>query len=126
MVETAFILMEETSPSKNNDLVYMIINQLSVIEKIPVSVCISNQPATEFAIRLICSNSNLNISNIKEANLKAGDWGKIMTSASVLMDAPIFIDEIQPKRLVDAHRLTKNMGIEEGIAISLETISKQK
>lgn len=124
MVKTAFILMAETSPSKINDLVYMIINQLVVIEKMPVSVCISNQPAIEFVIRLICSNSNLNLSDIKKANLKAGDWKKIMTSASVLMDAPIFIDEMKPNELFDVHRLAKNMEIEQGMTISLETILK--
>src|SRR5690606_37320525 len=61
--------------------------------KVPVAVFSMEMPGTQLAMRMMASLGRINSHRLRTGKLNDEDWPRLTSAVSLLIDAPIFIDE---------------------------------
>lgn len=65
----------------------------AIKHKIPVALFSLEMSAEQIALRLLCSEARVNLHRLRSGRLYNEDWPKLTMAASLLSEAPIFIDD---------------------------------
>ncbi|MBU4376542.1 MAG: replicative DNA helicase [Candidatus Omnitrophica bacterium] len=64
-----------------------------VVEKIPVAFFSLEMSKEQLVQRMLCSHARVNAHNVRTGFLSQADWPRLVTAASRLSEAPIYIDD---------------------------------
>ncbi len=64
-----------------------------VKEKVPVAVFSLEMSRDQLVQRLLCSHARVNLQHVRRGFLSQKDWPQLVNSASVLSEAPLYIDD---------------------------------
>ena len=64
-----------------------------VVEKIPVAFFSLEMSKEQLVQRMLCSHARVNAHNVRTGFLSQADWPRLVTAASKLSEAPIYIDD---------------------------------
>lgn len=86
------IIAGRTAMGKTS-LALNIAQHVSIREKIPVAIFSLEMSKEQLALRMLCSEGNVNAHRLRSARLEESDWPKLTRAMGVLSPAPIFIDD---------------------------------
>ncbi len=87
----------------------------AVEEDLPVAVFSLEMSKEQLSMRMLCAESRVNSSRLRDGMLDTDDWINLHYAAGVLGDAPIYFDDSSDIRVLEikakARRLKKNKGL---------------
>lgn len=86
------IIAGRTAMGKTS-LALNIAQHASIREGIPVAIFSLEMSKEQLALRMLCSEGNVNAHRLRSACLEESDWPKLTRAMGILSPAPIFIDD---------------------------------
>ncbi|PIU68035.1 MAG: replicative DNA helicase [Armatimonadetes bacterium CG07_land_8_20_14_0_80_40_9] len=86
------IIAGRTAMGKTS-LALNIAQNVSIRERIPVAIFSLEMSKEQLALRMLCSEGNVNAHRLRSARLEESDWPRLTRAMGVLSPAPIFIDD---------------------------------
>ncbi len=94
-----------------------IIQHVGVLEKIPVVFFSLEMSAQQIVQNMLCSWAKLNTQQVRKRGVFKEEWAKLTTAASVLTDAPIFIDDSAGLTLMELRAKARRLKAQKGIRL---------
>ena len=85
--------------------------------KIPVAIFSLEMSKEQLAIRLICSQGQIDGSKLRTGYLAKSDWDKLTYAAGVLSDSPLFIDDSPGPTVLDIRARARRLQSQHGLAL---------
>jgi replicative DNA helicase len=95
-------------------LVMNIATNVAVRHKIPVAVFSLEMPKEQLAMRLLSSESGLDLKHLRTGNLHEHQYKNLMHGLGVLSEAPIYIDDTPGISPLDLRAKTRRLQMEAG------------
>ncbi|MBI1882633.1 MAG: replicative DNA helicase [Chlamydiae bacterium] len=70
-----------------------IAEHVAVVEKMPVGIFSLEMSKEQLVQRFLCSHARVNLHHVRRGFLANKDWSQLVTSASMLSEAPLYIDD---------------------------------
>jgi replicative DNA helicase len=105
-------------PSMGKTSLAMNIAEHAAVEaKLPVGVFSLEMTAQSLVLRMLCSNSRVNLRNIREGFMSERDFPKLVTSAGKLSSAPLVIDDSAGLSILQLRAKARRMHQQHGIKL---------
>jgi replicative DNA helicase len=62
-------------------------------EGVPSAIFSLEMSKEQIALRLLCSKARVNLKSLRTGYLNQDDWGRLITAAGVISEAPLYIDD---------------------------------
>lgn len=85
--------------------------------KIPVAIFSLEMSKEQLAIRMICSQGQIDGSKLRTGYLAKSDWDKLTYAAGVLSDSPLFIDDSPGPTVLDIRARARRLQSQHGLAL---------
>jgi replicative DNA helicase len=89
----------------------------AVDANVPVAIFSLEMSKEQLSMRLLCSESKVNSSNIRSGFLSKDNWAELTDAASVLTDAPIFIDDSADISATSIRAKARRLMMDEGLGL---------
>ena len=89
----------------------------SVDANIPVAIFSLEMSKEQLSMRLLCSESKVNSSNIRNGFLSKDNWIDLTNAASTLTDAPIFIDDSADISATSIRAKSRRLMMDQGLGL---------
>jgi replicative DNA helicase len=105
-------------PSMGKTALCLNIAQYAAIEKrIPVAIFSLEMSKEQLAIRMLCSEANVEGTRLRTGFLNESDWPKLTLAAGNLSDAPIFIDDTAALSVLELRAKARRLKAEHGLGL---------
>ena len=85
--------------------------------KIPVAIFSLEMSREQLVLRLICSESRVNSSRIRDGFITKQDWDSLGTAGSTLYEAPIYIDDSADNTTLAIRTKSRRLKKESGLGL---------
>jgi len=113
--EGEFIIIAGRPSIGKSTFVQTTIQHLAVKLKMPVVLFSAEMTKTAVTMRMLASESNVDLHNLRTGRLKASDWPNIVRGASALSEAPIILDDTAGIKIGElrakAHQAVSEYGV---------------
>jgi replicative DNA helicase len=131
-VPTGFTQLDKlTSGFQNSDLVIIagrpsmgktafalnIARNAAVDHEVPVVIFSLEMSRHQLALRLLCSEAQVDSYKVRSGFIGERDWTKLTTAAGVLSDAPIFIDDSATMTVLQVRAKARRLKAERGLGL---------
>jgi replicative DNA helicase len=131
-VPTGFIRLDHyTAGLQNSDLIILaarpsmgktalalnIARNAAVEGNIPVAIFSLEMSKEQLSMRILCSEARVNSSRIRGGFLNGEDWSKITEAATVLSEAPIFIDDSPDISATSIRTKSRKLKMDRGLGL---------
>jgi replicative DNA helicase len=93
-----------------------IASHVAIEKKLPVAIFSLEMSKEQLVIRMLASEARVDASKVRTGRLAQSDWNKLTSSAGVLSEAPIYIDDSSGLNVLEmrakARRLKREHGLE--------------
>ncbi len=89
----------------------------AVDANVPVAIFSLEMSKEQLSMRILCSESKVNSSNIRSGFLSKDNWAELTDAASVLTDAPIFIDDSADISATSIRAKARRLMMDEGLGL---------
>jgi replicative DNA helicase len=90
---------------------------VSMTQELPVGVFSLEMTAESLVMRMLCSNSRVNLRNVRDGFLAARDFPRLTDSAGKLAKAPLFIDDSSGLSILQMRAKARRMHQQYGIKL---------
>jgi replicative DNA helicase len=105
-------------PSMGKTALCLNIAQYAAIEKrIPVAIFSLEMSKEQLAIRMLCSEANVEGTRLRTGFLNESDWPNLTLAAGNLSDAPIFIDDTAALSVLELRAKARRLKAEHGLGL---------
>jgi len=105
-------------PSMGKTALSLNIAQYSAKEsKKPVAIFSLEMSKRQLAMRMLCSEANVDSNSIRKGIIKKSDWHKLTSAASNLGDAPIYIDDSSDITALEMRAKARRLKLEHGLGL---------
>ncbi|MBF0472622.1 MAG: replicative DNA helicase [Nitrospirae bacterium] len=105
-------------PSMGKTALCLNIAQYSAKEsKMPVAIFSLEMSKRQLAMRMLCSEANVDSNSIRKGIIKKSDWHKLTSAASNLGDAPIYIDDSSDITALEMRAKARRLKLEHGLGL---------
>jgi len=94
-----------------------IARNVSVDANTPVAIFSLEMSKEQLSMRLLCSESKVNSSNIRNGFLSKDNWTALTDAASTLTDAPVFIDDSADISATSIRAKARRLMMDEGLGL---------
>ena len=105
-------------PSMGKTALALNIGQNTAIrDKTPVAVFSLEMSKEQLVLRMLCSEARIEAQKIRSGFLKDTDWPKLATAASVLSQAPVYLDDTGAISLLEMRAKARRLKAEKGLGL---------
>jgi replicative DNA helicase len=90
---------------------------IAVDAQVPVVFFSLEMSKEQLSLRLLCSEARIDSSSVRSGFINDDDWSKITEAASVLSDAPIFLDDSAELTSLDIKTKARRLKLEKNIGL---------
>ncbi len=112
------ILAARTSQGKTSFALNAAVNAAKGYEDIkgvPVAVFSLEMSRTQLALRMLCTEAEINFNNLKTGRLHGEDWPNLMRASSLLSELPIYIDDTPGQSIMQIKAKARRLKAEKDI-----------
>lgn len=91
----------------------------AIIEHIPIAIFSLEMSMEQLTLRIVCSESRIGLSRIKNSFLSVDDWEKIQRAAGRLSEAPIYIDDSPDLSVMEIRSKVRRLKSQHGIHFAI-------
>ncbi|MDD5680638.1 MAG: replicative DNA helicase [Candidatus Omnitrophica bacterium] len=88
-----------------------------ITEKIPVAFFSLEMSKEQLVQRMLCSHARVNAHNVRTGFLSQADWPRLVTAASKLSEAPIYIDDTPSISVLELKAKARRLKAQYGIKL---------
>jgi replicative DNA helicase len=89
----------------------------AVVSGVPVAFFSLEMSKEQLAIRLLCSEAQVDGSKLRRGFLRESDWPKLTTAAGVLSESPIFVDDTADLSVLEMRAKARRLKAEKDIGL---------
>jgi replicative DNA helicase len=89
----------------------------AIRERIPVGIFSLEMSKEQLVQRLLCSLAKVNSNRLRTGYLSDADWPRLTTSAGILSECPIFIDDTPGITLLEMRAKSRRLKAEQGLGL---------
>jgi replicative DNA helicase len=83
----------------------------------PVAIFSLEMSKRQLAMRMLCSEANVDSNSIRKGIIKKSDWHKLTSAAGNLGDAPIYIDDSSDITALEMRAKSRRLKLEHGLGL---------
>ncbi len=94
-----------------------IVEHVALKEKKPVALFTLEMSRFEIALRLLCSQSRINLHKMRSGKFERRAWDDILSAAGRISESPIYINELNTMSMLDLRAQARRLMVEKGLSL---------